>query len=62
METGFSAFANFKPEGSKIFSKKNFVPQPRFSEQHLKCSGVSRTSIAPTHGNKFPLNFKKQLQ
>ena len=59
METGFSEDADFKPVDFKMFLKKILISKPKFIEQILKCSRISRSKIASAHGNKFPLNFRK---
>ena len=60
METGFSVCTeDFKPGGFKMFLKKILISKPKFLEQILKCSRISRAKIASAHGNKFPLNFRK---
>ena len=51
METGFSAYAeDFKPEGFKMFLKKNLISKPKFLEQILKCSGICRSKLVSVHG------------
>ena len=60
METRISAYAeDFKPQGFKMFLKNILISKPKFLEQILKYSWISRSKIAPAQGNKCPLNFRK---